>query len=219
MTNHNIHHSTISRRNLLKAGAVSGAAFLAGQHQSHHIAAQDLVGSSPAELLDMIQQTEDSELGIDALTEVFARSGIVVFDEQGVTQLTSPATPVSALAFMQWQLTPMVAELAAGISRPASEYDAMFPTETEDGDAVPTVGELIAGYYDAGDTPGSEFTRAYLDQFVSDDLLIEAGDLPAPQRSLRYWVERSWPSCRSKRSCWATGQTSRCHELRITALR
>ena len=172
-------HGKISRRQFITG--VATASVLAGVGSKDSVAmAQDLVNATPAELLDAIVSQPDPNLAIEALIHIFARSGIAVFEEQAVAPIVPPTAPVSPLAFERWQLTPFVNELATGGSRAAAEYDAMFPTQTDAGDIVPTVGELLVGYYGGATTPGADFTRAYFDRIVSADLNIGAAEVPAP---------------------------------------
>ena len=150
-----------------------------------HVSSQDppitraFESATSDELLDHILTPAEPGVADAALVEVFARSGIAVFDDNGAQALVPPASPISPLTFQQWQLHSLVTEFTAG-GRPAGEFDAIFPTETADGSLVPTVGELIAGYYGGVETSGADFTRAWLDRIISENTVVTAAEIPAP---------------------------------------
>ena len=174
------HQTKLSRRQLVISSIAAGATLLAAGKDAGSTAMQDLSAATPDDLLNAILAQDNPEPAIDALVEVFARSGIAVFDDAITQPLTPPAVPASPLSFQRSQLAPLVAELATGSSRPAGEYDALFPQKTLEGDVAPSVGELLVGYYGSAVSPGAAFSKAYFDRLLTDDLRIGAADLPAP---------------------------------------
>lgn len=170
----------LSRRQFITAGIATGASLLATNSAARQDPSSGASSLEPKALLDAILDRGAPEAAIEATVELFARSGIAVFDDAVTQPLVPPAAPVSPLSFQRWQLDSIVAEIANGNARPAIEYDDMFPTQTETGDAVPTVGELLAGYYGGGDTPGADFTRVFFNRILTDNLNITAAYLPAP---------------------------------------
>lgn len=170
---------SLSRRRFIVTGLAAGAGLLARNPVGSQDPPSSLADATADQLLDQILDATDPSLATDAVVEVFARAGIAVFDDNGTQAIVPPTAPVSPLTFQRWQLHSLVTEFVAG-GRPASELDSIFPTETPDGTLVPTVGELIAGYYGGVETAGADFTRAWLDRTISDGTRVTAGEIPAP---------------------------------------
>ena len=169
----------LSRRRLVATGVGAGVGLLLSRAAVSQPAANPFPDATADELLDAVLNTNNPELAIDALVTVFARSGIAVFDDEVTQPLVPPTAPISPLSFQRWQLSGIVSELAMS-GRPASSFHAIFPATTEDGIEVLTVGEMIAGYYGGGTTPGSDFTRAFLNRIVTQNMSVSAEELPAP---------------------------------------
>lgn len=166
----------ISRRSLISTGLATATLIPLARRS---LASQQFSPTAD-QLHETIQTSPDRAQAIAALTEVFARAGIAVFDDAVTAPLVPPAQPVSPLSFQQWQLDAFVDELVSESHRSAEDLDVLVPTQTEAGDDVLSAGELLAGYYGGATRPGADFARAYLNRAITDTTNISAGELPFP---------------------------------------
>lgn len=178
----------LSRRQLLQGAAGIGLGIpLVAPRLSAAIRNQP-TELSLAPLDELILQTLDpfnQESGVEALTEVFARSGIAVFDLDIGQPLSPVATPASPLSFSLEQVTTMVTELRDGTSRPASAYDEVLPVPTAPGgETLPQVSDLFAGYLAGGETSGAEASRLLAGTLPAASDLLPAADLPVSTASI-----------------------------------
>lgn len=171
--------SRFSRRSFLATGLTIAVMSHPVSSLSANQQDRSLFTATPDELLDTILTAPERDAAIDALVEVFARSGIAVSDDAVTAPLTTVEDPVSPLSFQRWQLNVMVEELVSGNVRPAAEFDTLAPATTEDGSEVLSVGEMLAGYY-ATSTPGATFAQAYLNRIIPENLRLTAAELPIP---------------------------------------
>ncbi len=170
-------HHRFTRRALI--GGITGGALASGLRP---LSAQqpNFVRYSAAELLEIIRTTDDLQYAAQALIDIFARSGIAVYDES-VTAMLSPLwnTP-SPLSFVESQVATMVDELRQASYRAVGGFDAFAPEFSESGEPVPPFSDMYVRYALNVSTPGAEFVRAVLMTTPEGDGEMPASLLPAP---------------------------------------
>lgn len=132
------------------------------------------------DLTDIMRTSPDRQEAILALTEVFARCGIAVYNESVTTLLSPLWNQPSPLAFVESQVGTMIDEMRLSSWRAAGEFDTFGPEFAEDGSAVPPFSDMYARYAVNVSTPGAEFVRAVLMTTPEGEGEMPASLLPAP---------------------------------------
>lgn len=172
---------TFSRRAL-----VGGVAFGALTASINTATAQqpNFEQHSMAELLEIVRTNPDRAFAVQALTDVFARCGIAVFDETITRPLFSLRNQPSPLAFVESQIGTMVDELRQPSYRAAGGYDTFGPEVSKAGDPVPSFSDMYVRYGQNGTTPGSDFVRAVLMTTPDGNGEMPANLVPAPSAAV-----------------------------------
>lgn len=167
----------LSRRALI--GGVTGGALTS---RFHLLSAQqpNFVRYSANDLLDIIRTTDDRQYAVQALIDVFARSGIAVYDESVATMISPLWNTPSPLSFVESQVGTMVDEMRQVSYRAAGAFDTLGPEISENGDPVPSFSDMYVRYALNVSTPGADFVRAVLMTTPEGDGEMPASILPAP---------------------------------------
>lgn len=168
----------ISRRSLISGVAAGSLLFATGISAARQNAQFEQM--SVAELSQLVRQTSDDNEAVLALSEIFARCGVAVYDEDATTMLTSLKQVPSPLAFTESQVLTMAHELQGDSWRTVGDFDDFGPTESESGDPVPAFSDMYAGYAAGAYTPGADFAREILLTIPEGEGEIPAALLPAP---------------------------------------
>lgn len=179
--------SLMTRRQLLGTAAVLGITGVVGPSPNLHLAARQsppLAEASAESLAATLLSPPTPLEGEEALIEVFARSGIAVFDLTSNQMLSPVAEPVSPLSYSREQVMVMAGELAAGASRTAGSFDTLMPITDPAGAPLPPVSDLYAGYLAGGETSGAEVSRLLMSPLPPNADPVPATDLPVSTASI-----------------------------------
>lgn len=172
----------ISRRALL-GGIAGGTATLALGGNTR--ARQMTPGMMTMEqLVATIRDAMHPDEPIAALAEVFARSGIAVFDD-AVTALQVPLkAPPSPLSFTTSQVASMAEELRSRSYRLAGAWNGFGPETAESGEPMPLASDFYAGYGWQAATPGGDFVRQLIWEMPIGNGSMASAGLPAPRAAM-----------------------------------
>lgn len=169
-------------RRALVGGVIASTAAFALPVASHQLS--DYEGMSIPDLYQTIRESNDEQAATSALTEVFSRSGLAVYDDDVTTMLVPLQHAPSPLSFTESQVVTMVQELRGDSWRVAGDFDSLGPEVSEAGEAVPAVSDLYAGYANGVPSPGGEFVRELMQRIPEGSGEIPASLLPAPTAAM-----------------------------------
>lgn len=171
-----------SRRSLIggvAAGLLTPPLGIAAHAQTTSLEELDAAG-----LMGIIRDSSDLSEATAALIEVFSRSGIAVFTDDGQVMLKRMITYASPLAFTETQVASMVEELRARSYRSIGEWNGFAPDTTETGEAMPAFADFYAGYGWGSTSPGADFARQLIWEMPIGNGWMSSSGLPAPRAAV-----------------------------------
>ena len=171
-----------SRRVLIgsvAAGLLTPPLVIGAHAQTTSLEALDAAG-----LMVVIRDSSDLSEANAALIEVFSRSGIAVFTDDGQVMMKRMITYASPLAFTETQVASMVEELRARSYRTIGEWNGFAPDTTETGEAMPTFADFYAGYGWGSTSPGADFARQLIWEMPIGNGWMSSAGLPAPRAAV-----------------------------------